>query len=66
MVLFAEGTPSEGTRVLPFRCSLVGAVHHALGNSTHHTYVTVQPMSLAYAGFGGVPMGRSLRERVAW
>jgi len=23
-------------------------------------------MSLAYIGFGGVPMGRGLRERVAW
>jgi 1-acyl-sn-glycerol-3-phosphate acyltransferase len=66
VVLFAEGTSSDGIRVLPFRSSLVGAVHHALGNSTHHTSITVQPMSLAYVGFGGVPMGRSLRERVAW
>jgi 1-acyl-sn-glycerol-3-phosphate acyltransferase len=66
VVLFAEGTSSDGIRVLPFRSSLVGAVHHALGNSTHHTYVTVQPMSLAYVGFGGVPMGRGLRDRVAW
>ena len=66
VVLFAEGTSSDGIRVLPFRSSLVGAVHHALGNSTHHTQITVQPMSLAYVGFGGVPMGRGLRERVAW
>lgn len=66
VVLFAEGTSSDGIRVLPFRSSLVGAVHHALGNSTHHTSITVQPMSLAYVGFGGVPMGRALRERVAW
>jgi 1-acyl-sn-glycerol-3-phosphate acyltransferase len=66
VVLFAEGTSSDGTRVLPFRSSLVGAVHHALGSATHHTHVTVQPMSLAYVGFGGVPMGRGLRERVAW
>jgi lyso-ornithine lipid O-acyltransferase len=66
VVLFAEGTSSDGIRVLPFRSSLVGAVHHALDNSTHHTSITVQPMSLAYVGFGGVPMGRGLRERVAW
>ena len=66
VVLFAEGTSSDGIRVLPFRSSLVGAVHHALGNTTHHTHVTVQPMSLAYVGFGGVPIGRGLRERVAW
>jgi lyso-ornithine lipid O-acyltransferase len=66
VVLFAEGTSSDGIRVLPFRSALVGAVQHALGNSTHHTHVTVQPMSMAYVGFGGVPMGRGLRERVAW
>jgi 1-acyl-sn-glycerol-3-phosphate acyltransferase len=66
VVLFAEGTSSDGTRVLPFRSALVGAVHRALGDTAHHTHVTVQPMSIAYRRFGGVPMGRSLRERVAW
>ncbi len=66
VVLFAEGTSSDGIRVLPFRSSLVGAVHHALGNSTQHTHVTVQPMSLAYLNLGGVPVGRGLRQRVAW
>jgi 1-acyl-sn-glycerol-3-phosphate acyltransferase len=66
VVLFAEGTSSDGTRVLPFRSALVGAVHHALGSSTHHANIIVQPMSVAYVGFGGVPIGRALRERVAW
>ena len=66
VVLFAEGTSSDGIRVLPFRSSLVGAVHHALGNSTRHTHVTVQPMSLAYLSLGGVPLGRGLRQRLAW
>lgn len=66
VVLFAEGTSSDGNRVLPFRSALVGAVHHALGTTTDHTSVTVQPMSLAYTGFGGVQIGRGLRERVAW
>jgi 1-acyl-sn-glycerol-3-phosphate acyltransferase len=66
VVLFAEGTSSDGTRVLPFRSSLVGAVHHALGNGTDHSHVTVQPLSIAYVGFSGVPMGRGLREHVAW
>jgi 1-acyl-sn-glycerol-3-phosphate acyltransferase len=66
VVLFAEGTSSAGTRVLPFRSALVGAVHHALGKSTHHRHVTVQPMSVAYVHLSGVPIGRGLRERVAW
>jgi 1-acyl-sn-glycerol-3-phosphate acyltransferase len=63
VVLFAEGTSSDGNRVLPFRSALVGAVHHAFGNSTQHTSIIVQPMSQAYVGFGGVPMGRALRGR---
>jgi 1-acyl-sn-glycerol-3-phosphate acyltransferase len=66
VVLFAEGTSSDGIRVLPFRSALIGAVHHALGSTAHHTRITVQPMSLAYVGLGGVPLGRALRERVAW
>ncbi len=66
VVLFAEGTSSDGVRILPFRSALIGAVHHALGDQTHHTSITVQPMSLAYTRFGGLPVGRALRERVAW
>ena len=66
VVLFAEGTSSNGTHILPFRSALIGAVHHALGETTHHTSVTVQPLSLAYVSLAGLPIGRGLRERVAW
>ncbi|MFG3757146.1 lysophospholipid acyltransferase family protein, partial [Klebsiella pneumoniae] len=37
VVLFAEGTSSDGNRILPFRSALIGSVHHALGSSTHHS-----------------------------
>lgn len=66
VVLFAEGTSSDGNRILPFRSALIGAVHHAIAGSTHHDVVVVQPMSLAYVGLSGLPIGRALRERVAW
>ncbi|MDB5618426.1 lysophospholipid acyltransferase family protein [Tardiphaga sp.] len=66
VVLFAEGTSSDGVRILPFRSALIGAVHHALGGSVHHKKITVQPLSLAYVGFGGLPVGRALRQNVAW
>ncbi len=66
VVLFAEGTSSDGNRILPFRSALIGAVHHAIGQSTHHDTVTVQPLSLAYVRQRGLPIGRALRERVAW
>lgn len=66
VVLFAEGTSGDGNRILPFRSALIGAVHHAIGQSTHHDKVTVQPLSLAYVRQRGLPIGRALRERVAW
>lgn len=66
IVLFAEGTSSDGNHVLPFRSALIGAVHHAIGSSTHHDRVTVQPLSLAYTGLSGLPLGRAGRNRVAW
>lgn len=66
VVLFPEGTSSDGIRILPFRSALIGSVHHAIGDSTHHDRVTVQPVSLAYVSYGGVPVGRALRDKVAW
>lgn len=66
VLLFPEGTSSDGIRILPFRSALIGSVHHAIGDSTHHDRVMVQPLSLAYVRYGGVPVGRALRDKVAW
>lgn len=66
VLLFPEGTSSDGIRILPFRSALIGSVHHVIGDATHHDRVTVQPVSLAYTRYGGVPVGRALREKVAW
>jgi 1-acyl-sn-glycerol-3-phosphate acyltransferase len=66
VVLFPEGTSSDGIRILPFRSALIGAVHHTIGDETHHDRVTVQPVSIAYVRYGGVPVGRALRDKVAW
>jgi 1-acyl-sn-glycerol-3-phosphate acyltransferase len=65
VLLFPEGTSSDGIRILPFRSALVGAVHHAIGDATH-ARVIVQPLSLAYTRFSGITIGRALREKVAW
>ena len=66
VLLFPEGTSSDGIRILPFRSALIGAVHHAIGDSSHHDSVTVQPVSVAYVKFGGIQIGRGLRDKVAW
>lgn len=63
MVLFAEGTSNDGNGVLPFRSALLGAATRALGGNDK---VWVQPLSVAYRGLQGLPMGRQFRPHVAW
>lgn len=64
VVLFAEGTSSDGNRVLPFRSALIGAVREAAANGGRN--VVIQPMSICYVGTHGIPMGRQHRPLAAW
>jgi hypothetical protein len=41
-------------------------VHHAISDQSNHERVMVQPVSIAYVRYGGVPLGRALRDKVAW
>ena len=66
VLLFPEGTSSDGVRILPFRSALIGAVHHAIGDSTHHQQVTVQPVSIAYTARQGLPLGPAGRMALCW
>ena len=65
MVLFAEGTTSDGNEVLPFRTALFGAAQMALRNSTSGS-VLVQPVAVAYTRANGLPLGRYFRPLAAW
>lgn len=65
MVLFPEGTTSDGNRVLPFKTSLFGAAHAAIREAGAET-VIVQPVSIAYTGVHGMPMGRFHRPIASW
>jgi 1-acyl-sn-glycerol-3-phosphate acyltransferase len=64
VVLFAEGTSSDGNRVLPFRSALMGAVKEASARA--ESGILIQPMSICYTGLNGIPMGRQHRPTVAW
>jgi 1-acyl-sn-glycerol-3-phosphate acyltransferase len=68
LVLFPEGTSNDGNRVLPFKSALMGATESQLGADAEGRtrYVPVQPVSLAYVGFHGLPMGRENRPLFAW
>jgi lyso-ornithine lipid O-acyltransferase len=66
VLLFGEGTSSDGSRVLAFRTALVGAARDALAEAEHVKRVWVQPLSVAYTGLLGLPLDRHDRHRVAW
>jgi 1-acyl-sn-glycerol-3-phosphate acyltransferase len=65
VVLFAEGTSSDGNRILQFRSALVGAANDALGDAGPAD-VVLQPMAISYTRIQGIPMGRQHRPLVAW
>lgn len=61
LVLFAEGTSSDGRRVLEFRTSLMAAV----GGSAPAS-LQIIPVSIAVLSLAGLPLCRRTMPRVAW
>jgi 1-acyl-sn-glycerol-3-phosphate acyltransferase len=66
VLLFGEGTSSDGNRVLAFRTALIGAARDALAEAEHVKRVWIQPLSVAYVGLLGLPLDRDARHHVAW
>jgi len=65
IVLFAEGTTSDGNRLLPFRSSLVGAAQAALMHDSVEQ-VFLQPLAISYVRRNGLPITRRDRPFIAW
>jgi 1-acyl-sn-glycerol-3-phosphate acyltransferase len=68
LVLFPEGTSTDGNRVLGFKSALMGAADltyrdPATGDETH---VPVQPVTVAYTRVHGLPLGRHERPVFTW
>ncbi len=65
VVLFPEGTTSDGNRLLPIKSSLFGAASSA-ADQVPGQMVYVQPVAIAYTGIQGMAMGRYHRSVAAW
>jgi lyso-ornithine lipid O-acyltransferase len=63
MVLFPEGTTGDGTRLLAFKSSLVGAAERAVSGKGGGV---IQPVAILYARSGGMPSGFARRLAAAW
>ena len=65
LILFPEGTSSDGSRVLPFRTSFF-AVAEARAGEERSELPLIQPVSVVYDRLGGLPAGRASRPVFAW
>jgi 1-acyl-sn-glycerol-3-phosphate acyltransferase len=62
LVLFPEGTSSNGNGVLPFKSALFAVAQDTVRGRP----LPVQPISIAYTRLDGLPLGRGLRPYYAW
>lgn len=63
LVLFAEGTSTDGAIVLPFKSALLAVAEPATsGRDT----LMVQPFTIAYRAINGVPLSRGMRPLIGW
>ena len=64
LILFPEGTTSDGSRVLPFRSALLSIAEVPVAADGRRALV--QPVSLVYDRIAGLPVLRSNRLLFAW
>ncbi len=62
LILFPEGTSSDGNRILPFKSALFSVAEREVDGRP----LTVQPVSVAYLKLDGLPIGREWRPNIAW
>lgn len=61
LILFAEGTSGDGTRLFPFKSSLFGII-----NMLDDQPLVVQPVVISYVACNGIPVGRNELPNLAW
>lgn len=64
LILFPEGTTSDGSRVLPFRSAFLSIAE--LPTTADGRPCIIQPVSVVYDRLAGLPTGRASRPLFAW
>ncbi|WP_371821865.1 lysophospholipid acyltransferase family protein [Skermanella sp. TT6] len=62
LILFPEGTSSDGNRTLPFKTALFSVAALRVDDRP----IKVQPVSITAVKLDGIPLGRALRPFYAW
>ena len=62
VIIFPEGTTSDGNRVLFFKSGLLGGVRSAMEGED----LLVQPISIVHTHASGLPLGRAHRSHAAY
>ncbi|MCA8930513.1 MAG: 1-acyl-sn-glycerol-3-phosphate acyltransferase, partial [Alphaproteobacteria bacterium] len=62
LILFPEGTSSDGNRILPFKTALFAVAERRVAGRP----LVVQPVTIAYVRLDGIPLGHGLRPFFAW
>jgi 1-acyl-sn-glycerol-3-phosphate acyltransferase len=60
LILFPEGTSTDGESVQPFKSSLLQSVEQS------EAVVNIQPVTIAYTHYRDKPMNREVRDQYAW
>lgn len=66
LILFPEGTSTNGTYVEPFKSSLIASAELPIVNGCSPPKVAIQPVTIAYTHHAGNKMDQTVRDYYAW